>query len=97
MNDQVTVENESSNSKKAPDKFFSYEEIPLILGANELMALLGFSRTNVYCMLNAEDFPAIVIGKRRLVRKDKLFEWIEAHEQKPKVNNKPSLKSFRTA
>ena len=96
MNNQSISPNVGRNTKDAPVRFFEYDEIPLILGANELMALLGFSRTNVYYMLNAEDFPAIVIGKRRLVRKDKLFEWIEAHEQKPKANNKPSLKSNRT-
>ena len=62
-------------------RFCSYDELPLILDANDLMSLLGFSRTNVYYILHAEDFPAIVIGKRRLVTKEKLFQWLEAHEQ----------------
>lgn len=63
------------------DRYCSYDELPLLLDANDLMRLLGFSRTNVYCMLRADDFPSIVIGKRRLVNKEKLFLWLDAHEQ----------------
>ena len=59
----------------------SYEEIPLFLGAIDIAKLLGLSMTNVYYMLRADDFPTIVIGKRRLVRKEKLLEWISAHEK----------------
>ena len=73
--------NNETESSGRSNRFCSYDELPLLLDANDLMTLLGFSRTNVYYILHAEDFPAIVIGKRRLVTKEKLFQWLEAHEQ----------------
>lgn len=73
--------NDETLGTKTANRFCSYDELPLLLDANDLMRLLGFSRTNVYYMLQAVDFPAIVIGKRRLVNKEKLFQWLDAHEQ----------------
>lgn len=58
-----------------------YDDIPLFLDANDIERLLGLSLTNIYYMFRAEDFPTIIIGKRRLVRKEKLLEWIVAHEK----------------
>ncbi len=40
-------------------------------------------------MLRSDDFPTIEIGSRRMVRKEKLFEWIDAHE-KPTAPVNPS-------
>lgn len=62
-------------------RFCNYDEIPLFLDANDIAKLLGFSLTNIYYMFRADDFPTIIIGKRRLVRKEKLLEWISAHEK----------------
>lgn len=73
--------NDEMKLNSVKDRFCSYDELPLLLDANDLMRLLGFSRTNVYYMLQATDFPAIVIGKRRLVNKEKLFQWLDGHEQ----------------
>ena len=64
-------------------RYCSYEEIPLLLDANDIVRLTGLARTNVYYMLRADDFPVIVIGKRRMVRKEKLLEWLDAHEKHP--------------
>ncbi len=73
--------NEVTEKKNERKRFCNYDELPLLLDANDLMRLLGLSRTNVYYMLRADDFPSIVIGKRRLVNKEKLFQWLAAHEQ----------------
>ena len=67
-------------------RYCSYEEIPLLLDANDIVMLTGLARTNVYYMLRADDFPVIVIGKRRMVRKEKLLEWLDAHEKHPSTN-----------
>ncbi len=77
-------------------RFCEYDSIPLLLNAKDIMHLLGLSRTNVYYLLNADDFPAIVIGKRRLVHKEKLFDWLEAHEQKASGKTKKQGKTIRT-
>ena len=47
----------------------NYENLPAVLNANQLAAALGISR--------AGTFPTLRIGKRLLVPKDKLIEWIE--------------------
>lgn len=69
-------------------RYNSYEDVPLYLGANDLMNVLGLSRTTVYYLMRADDFPVITIGNRRLVRKEKLIEWLDAHEN----NNAEALR-----
>ena len=68
------------NNDLTTKQFNSYDNLPLFLNATDLMHLLGLSRTTVYYMLRANDFPTVVIGNRRMVRKEKLFQWIEDHE-----------------
>ena len=68
-------------TKNVMARYSNYEDIPLFLDALDLMNVLGLSRTTVYFMLRSEDFPTIEIGNRRMVRKEKLFEWIEQHEK----------------
>ena len=55
----------------------NYENLPAVLNANQLAAALGISRAEAYQLLNAGTFPTLRIGKRLLVPKDKLIEWIE--------------------
>ena len=77
-------------ANKTTTRYSNYEDIPLFLDALDLMNVLGLSRTTVYFMLRSEDFPTIEIGNRRMVRKEKLFEWIEQHE-KPVQRVNPQL------
>ena len=62
------------------DRFQTYEEIPLFLDGKMIARLLGISPSTAYAMLNDQAFPAIKIGRRRLVRKEKLFEWLQSQE-----------------
>ena len=55
----------------------NYETLPAVLNANQLAAALGISRAGAYQLLNTATFPTLRIGKRLLVPKDKLIEWIE--------------------
>ena len=55
----------------------NYENLPAVLNANQLAAALGISRAEAYQLLNAGTFPTLRIGKRLLVPKDKLIDWIE--------------------
>lgn len=66
--------------KKDASRFVSFEEIPLFLDAKAIVRTLGVSRTTAYAMLNDPAFPAVTIGSKKLVRKEKLFEWLQAHE-----------------
>ncbi len=65
---------------KETSKYCSVEEIPLFLDANDIVRILGVSKTNVYYMFRADGFPTISIGKRKFVRKEKLFSWLETQE-----------------
>ena len=56
--------------------FKSYDDLPLILSVPDLVALLGISRAGAYELVKRKDFPALHIGKRVLVPKDKLIAWI---------------------
>ena len=55
----------------------NYEHLPAVLNANQLAAALGISRAGAYQLLNTRTFPTLRIGKRLLVPKDKLIDWIE--------------------
>ena len=67
-------------NKTTTDRFRTYEEIPLFLDGKMIARLLGISPSTAYAMLNDQAFPAIKIGRRRLVRKEKLFEWLQSQE-----------------
>lgn len=54
-----------------------YDNLPTVLNATQLATALGISRAGAYQLLNTETFPTLRIGKRLLVPKDKLIDWIE--------------------
>ena len=55
----------------------NYDNLPAVLNANQLATALGISRAGAYQLPKAGTFPTLRIGKRLLVPKDKLVEWIE--------------------
>ena len=68
-------------------RYSNYNDIPLFLDANEIVKVLGLSRSSVYEMLRADSFPAIKIGGKKLVRKEKFFAWLDEQEALPPENN----------
>lgn len=67
-------------SKRDPSfRYSRYEEIPLFLDALDIVHVLGVPKPTVYCMMHAYDFPLITIRGRKLIRKEKLFQWLEKH------------------
>jgi len=63
--------------KKCP--YTSVDELPLIITADEVAAVLGISRCQAYGLLHNSSFPSISVGKRRLIPRDKFIDWIETH------------------
>ena len=57
--------------------YTSIEELPITLNAQEVAAVLGISRANAYCLMHSRGFPTLQIGKRMVVSKDKLIDWID--------------------
>ena len=57
--------------------YTSLEQLPITLSANQLAQVLGISRANAYTLMHSKGFPTIQIGKRMVVPKNKLIEWME--------------------
>ncbi len=57
-------------------KFKSYDELPLFLNAKTVAEILGISVAGAYELLHQEDFPALRIGLRLVVPKEKFLSWI---------------------
>lgn len=62
--------------------YTSYEELPLFLNAEMLAKLLGVSVSSSYELMHEKDFPAIRIGSRLVVPKEKLQLWINSKAEK---------------
>lgn len=62
------------------NKYFDEKSVPLYLSADDIKDILNVSRAFAYNLFYAEGFPAIVLGKRKMVRKEKFFKWLEEHE-----------------
>ncbi len=60
--------------------YSSFNDLPLVLNAQQLAGVLNISRANAYKLLHREDFPTLHIGKRMLVSRDKLVKWMEGQE-----------------
>ncbi len=62
--------------------YTNYEELPLFLNAETLAKLLGISISSSYELMHEKDFPAIRIGSRLVVPKEKLQLWIDVKIKK---------------
>ena len=60
----------------------SYEDLPLMLSVPEMAAALGISRAGAYELARSEGFPALRIGTRIVIPKDKLQEWVDKQTEK---------------
>ena len=58
--------------------YTNFGELPLFLNAKTLAKLLGVSVSSCYELMHEKDFPAIRIGSRLVVPKEKLQLWIDA-------------------
>ena len=56
----------------------SYDELPLMLSVPEVAAVLGISRAGAYELVRSDSFPALKIGSRIVVPKEKFIGWINA-------------------
>ena len=57
--------------------YTSMQQLPITLSANQVAQVLGISRANAYTLMHSKGFPMIQIGKRMVVPKNKLIEWME--------------------
>ena len=57
--------------------FKSYDEMPLFLNVEMVAKALGVATSTAYELMHEKDFPALKIGSRLLVPKEKFRLWVE--------------------
>ena len=57
------------------------QNLPFTLNAQQVADVLGIARNSAYALMHSEGFPTIHIGKRLLVPRDKLLQWIDHQTQ----------------
>jgi predicted DNA-binding transcriptional regulator AlpA len=74
------------------DRITEYDQIPLYLDLNELARTLGIPKSSAYKLLNSKGFPMTIIAGKKMVKKEKLLEWLLAKEnhRKPVKPKHPS-------
>lgn len=61
--------------------YTSYNQLPLMLNAEQVAGVLGISRAGAYQLFHQDGFPCVRLGKRMMVEREKLFAWIDAQTQ----------------
>ena len=59
-------------------QYTSYDQLPLMLSVPEVAVVLGISRAGAYELARSDDFPALRIGNRIVVPKEKFIRWIDS-------------------
>ena len=54
-----------------------WDNLPLVLSLAQGQRVLGVGRDAVYTLAHRQDFPAIRLGKRIIVSRDALRQWLE--------------------
>lgn len=55
----------------------SFEELPVILTVPQVAKVLSISRAGAYELAHSRNFPAMLIGSRIVVPKDRLLTWVD--------------------
>lgn len=69
--------------------YTDFEQLPIMLNADQLAQVLGISRAGAYQLMHAKDFPTIRIGKRMVVPKEKLIRWLDEKLQSEETEEWP--------
>ena len=72
----IAMTTTAATTVNKPNAYYSFSEVPVVLNANQLASVLNISLTNAYCLLRSEDFPTLRIGRRLLVSRDNLLNWM---------------------
>ena len=65
-------------------QYHSLEELPLMMNIADVATVLGISRAGAYKLAHDSRFPALQIGKRIAVSREKFLDWLDrqCEEQK---------------
>ena len=63
-----------------PEKQYKNDDdLPIFLNAQMIAGILGVSPSSAYELLHEKGFPALRIGSRLVVPKEKFQQWVEEH------------------
>ena len=68
------------NSTKKLTPYKSAEEFPMTMDCEDIARALNISKSTVYRLTRTRDFPTLQIGRKKLVNREKFFEWLENQE-----------------
>ena len=51
--------------------------MPYTLNAQEVADILGIAKNSAYTLMHGEGFPTLHIGRRLVVPKEKLLQWMD--------------------
>ena len=57
--------------------YHSYDDLPLFLNAELISKVLGVSLASAYELMHNKEFPAVHVGSRVVVPKEKFQQWVE--------------------
>ena len=58
-----------------------FDQLPLMLNAQQIAETLGLSRAGAYELLHSKGFPTLKVGKRLMVSKENFISWINRNSQ----------------
>ena len=63
-------------------RFKSFDDLPLTLTVMEVAEALRISRVGAYDLVRTEGFPALKIGSRIVIPKEKFIQWMDENTGK---------------
>jgi excisionase family DNA binding protein len=78
----VPIQEQNKKEIQMNKLYTNYDQLPIVLNADQLALALGISRANAYQLMHSKGFPTLRIGKRMLVPKDKFLEWLDSKAEK---------------
>lgn len=63
-----------------PDTVKDLAELPFSMRAPDLARALNCSRSRAYEIMNSEGFPAVKVGKIKIVTKPALTDWLKENQ-----------------
>ena len=58
--------------------YTTYDQLPVFLNAEMVAMVLGISISSAYELMHEASFPALRVGCRIVVPKEKFCQWVEA-------------------
>ena len=59
------------------EPYRSFDELPVMLTIPQVASVLSISRAGAFELAHSKNFPAMLVGSRIVVPKDRLLAWVD--------------------